>query len=296
MNNKHHHNYSHTPVLLNEVLRALVPKQGESYLDLTAGYGGHASAVIAHTKQPERALLVDRDSMAINRLGGLKDQGAVLWHSDFAGAAKQLVEQHRSFDMILLDLGVSSPHIDIPERGFSFQADGPLDMRMDQTQALTAEEVVNSYTHEQLTYILRVYGEEPRAKHIAQAIIDARPLKTTHDLSEAVMHIYRRKVGKTHPATRTFQAIRLAVNQELEQLEATLLQIEQLLAPSGRVAIISFHSLEDRIVKQFFASRAKVGYESTLTLINAKPIMASNEELVLNPRARSAKLRAAQLK
>lgn len=283
------------PVLLPNVLDVLAPKPGESYLDLTAGYGGHARAVIEHTKQPERVTLVDRDLQALKSLGDLAKQGANLVHSDFVAAAKQLVEQQKQFDMILLDLGISSPHVDNPERGFSFNQDGPLDMRMDQSQELTAATVVNSYDEDRLASLLREYGEEPQARAIAKAIVGARPLETTSQLAEVVASVTRRQKRKIHPATRTFQAIRMAVNQELQQLEAILPLTEQLLAPHGRLAVISFHSLEDRIVKNFLVDRAKSGYESTMELITRRPILGTTES-VSHPRSRSAVLRAAQLK
>lgn len=283
------------PVLLERVLDVLDPKQGESYLDLTAGYGGHARAILEKTMNPERVTLVDRDQSALRSLGDLRQRGASLLHSDFASAAEQLVEQGISFDMILIDLGVSSPHVDNPERGFSFQNDGPLDMRMDQSSGQTAEELLQELSEAQIEQLLRRYGEEPHAKNIAHAITQHRPIKTTAQLADVVSNAIRRPRGKTHPATRTFQAIRIAVNQELEQVERVLNTIEKLLNPGGRIAIISFHSLEDRLVKRYFNEKAKSGYESTMELLTKRPILGE-EESDFNPRARSAVLRAAQLK
>ena len=277
------------------MLDVLAPKQGNSYLDLTAGYGGHARAVLRETMCPDRATLVDRDQTALQSLGDLAGQGAVLVHSDFAEATKLLVEQQKQFDMILLDIGISSPHVDNPKRGFSFNKDGPLDMRMDQTQQVTAQTIVNTYNEQQLVDLLKLYGEESQAQIIARAIVAARPLETTTQLAEVVASVKRRGKTKIHPATRTFQAIRIAVNQELKQLQITLPRAEQLLAPKGRLAVISFHSLEDRIVKRFFSERAKSGYESTMELITRRPILGTIEA-VSYPRSRSAVLRAAQLK
>lgn len=294
MNNKHHHTQPHMPVLLEQVLHTLAPAKGESYLDLTAGYGGHARAVIEHTMFPERVTLVDRDQSALDSLGDLQEKGASLVHSDFGSACKQLASENMSYDMILMDLGVSSPHLDIPERGFSFMRDGPLDMRMDQSSGITAADIVNNSSEEELIAILRKYGEEPRAKQIAKAITTERPFETTKQLADAVENSSRRPRGKTHPATRTFQAIRMAVNQELEQVEMALSHVETLLKPNGRVAVISFHSLEDRIVKNYFNEKAKSGYESTMKLITKKPILGTIES-VNNPRSRSAVLRVAQL-
>ncbi len=290
-NKKHHHNNSHVPVLVDEVLKYLDPKSGESYLDLTAGYGGHASKILSNLGDASRMTLVDRDESAINSLQAFAKKGARLIHKDFASATKELCEQGERFDMILIDLGVSSPHLNNSERGFSFMYDAPLDMRMDPRQDLTAESIVNSYSKEQLEKILRSYGEEPKYRKVAQAIIEARPIKRTSQLADVIETIYGRR-GKTHPATRTFQAIRIAVNDELAQVEATLAQIPDLLKDDGRVAVISFHSLEDRLVKQSFANESKSGYEARLRVLTKKPISGKTEQ-VFNPRARSAMLRAA---
>lgn len=287
----HHHNNSHEPVLLDAVVRILAPKPGETYLDLTAGYGGHTSKVLQTTDDPTKLTLVDRDQNAINSLVPFLEAGARVIHQDFASAAQEFVNTGEQFDMILIDLGVSSPHLDNAERGFSFQTEAPLDMRMDNRQTLTAQTVVNEYSEAELTRILREYGEEPKAKKIAAAIVSARPLATTLELAALVEKIYSRR-GKTHPATRTFQALRIAVNEELAQLEATLPLLPDLLKEKGRVAIISFHSLEDRLVKHYFASEKQAGYEARLEVLTKKPISGATED-VLNRRARSAMLRAA---
>ena len=280
----------HIPVLLEQTLALLDPQPGESYLDLTAGYGGHARVIISKTGAPERVTLVDRDKNALDTLTDLQDSGATPMHSDFASAAKKLVEQGKTFDLILADLGVSSPHLDNEERGFSFMRDGPLDMRMDQSQEVTAETLVNNLSGFELEKILKEYGEEPRRKKIVEAIINNRPFHTTLGLANVIEETTPRR-GKKHPATRTFQALRMAVNQELNQGQEMLTSVEQLLSPTGRVAIISFHSLEDRIVKRFFSNRAKAGYESTLKLLNNKPLLGTED--VNNPRSRSAVLRGA---
>ncbi len=288
---KKHHNNSHVPVLLDATLQYLAPKRGESYLDLTAGYGGHANVVLSNLGDASRMTLVDRDESAIASLESFREAGARLIHQDFAGASAKLSETGEQFDMILLDLGVSSPHLDNVERGFSFRFDAPLDMRMDQSQVVTAKTVVNTYSEAELVALLKEYGEEPRAHRIAQAIVAARPIETTTELAAVVEKLYGRK-GKIHPATRTFQAIRIEVNQELSQLSQTLQYLPGLLKPGGRVAIISFHSLEDRIVKRFFAAEAQSGYEAQLSILTKKPIRGDIED-VFNPRARSAKLRVA---
>ncbi len=287
----HHHNNSHIPVLLEAVLDVLAPKKGETYLDLTAGYGGHASKILEKTGKATNVTLVDRDNNAIVFLDALKKQGARVIHQDFASAAVDLVQQNEQFDMILLDLGVSSPHLNNAERGFSFQTDGPLDMRMDNRQELTAQTVVNEYSESELIKILKEYGEEPKAKKIAQAIIATRPISSTLQLAEIVEKHYGRR-GKIHPATRTFQALRIAVNDELRQLQNTLPLLPKLLKPGGRMAIISFHSLEDRLVKRFMVLEAQNGYEATLKILTKKPISGATND-ALNRRARSAKLRAA---
>ena len=287
----YHHNNSHVPVLLEAVEGILAPKSGETYLDLTAGYGGHASRILETTGDAASLTLVDRDEYAIASLQPLADAGARLIHQDFASAATDLANAGEQFDMILLDLGVSSPHLDNTERGFSFQTDAPLDMRMDNRQSLTAEKLVNHCSLPELIRILQEYGEEPKAKMIAQAIIAARPLGSTLQLAKVVEETYGYR-GKIHPATRTFQALRIAVNEELSQLQTVLPLLPDLLKPGGRVAIISFHSLEDRLVKQFFADEKNSGYEARLKVLTKKPISGATQD-VLNRRARSAKLRAA---
>lgn len=283
---------NHTPVLLDEVADYLNPQPGESYLDLTAGYGGHAQKILGRTGAPELATLVDRDAHAITALLPLKQAGAVLWHTDFLSASQKLVADGKQFDIILADLGISSPHIDNPDRGFAFGRDGPLDMRMDQGQSVSAEAVVNSYSEDNLRKVIRTYGEERRAGVIAHAIVGARPLATTGQLAEIIRSVMP-KGSKTHPATKTFQAIRIAVNDEVELLKASLPLWFTLLAPGGRIGVISFHSLEDRLVKQAFKERAGNRYDAELALLTKRPRTARPTELVFNPRSRSAKLRVA---
>lgn len=283
----------HTPVLLDAVLKFLDPQGGESYLDLTAGYGGHASKVLERTLNPSRATLVDRDQTAIEYLQHKFESGGVqIIHQDFLGASQELLKAGNRFDLILADLGVSSPHLKQASRGFSFQSGGPLDMRMDQSQSLTAETIVNTYNHRELAETIREYGEEPRANKIAQLIVENRPLTTTHELAAIVTKVWPGH-SKVHPATRTFQALRIAVNSELEQIKLALPIWIELLAPGGRIVIISFHSLEDRIVKRGLNDVAGDRYDAQLKLLTKQPVTASSNEIVLNPRARSAKLRAA---
>lgn len=284
----------HVPVLLDACIDQLNPKLGENYLDLTAGYGGHASAFLAATKNYTDSYLVDRDSFAIAELSYLKDKEANLLHTDFADAADWLVKEGKKFNLILLDLGVSSPQLDKQARGFSFTNDGPLDMRMDNRQFFTAEKLVNTWREQQIVDCIAKYGEEPLgvARRYAKAIIAARPIRTTGELAEVIKQNHVGKWQKTHPATRTFQAIRIAVNEELKQVEKVLPLLPKLLKKGGRVGIISFHSLEDRLVKRYFVDQADSGFEAELDIITKKPL-AGNVYDVHNPRSRSAKLRVA---
>jgi 16S rRNA (cytosine1402-N4)-methyltransferase len=281
----------HVPVLLDEVLRYLDPQPDESYLDLTAGYGGHAAEIIERTGAPKKAELVDRDQNAIAELARVLPDVSRRQQT-FEQASMDLIEEHKQFDMILADLGVSSPHLNEVTRGFSFASVAPLDMRMDQTQELTAATVVNTWDESELARILSEYGEEPKAANIAQRIVDSRPITTTVQLADIVKRAWPGH-SRVHPATRTFQAIRIAVNDELGMLERSLPLWQQLLAPGGRLAVISFHSLEDRIVKRFLANQAGDRYDAELRLLTKRPISAKPNEIVFNPRARSAKLRAA---
>jgi len=287
--NKH---IQHFPVLLSSVLQILDPKSGDSYLDVTAGYGGHAFEVLERTLQDDRAVLVDRDQNAIDQLSSLfAGRGVQIVHNDFLSASRDLSLQKRTFDVILADLGVSSPHLNIASRGFSIRFDGPLDMRMDQRQDLTAETIVNTYSEQELARILRVYGEEPKASYIAKLLVLHRPVKTTQQLASIIAQAWP-GYSRVHPATRSFQALRIAVNDELRLVQTALPVLIDLLAPGGRLAVITFHSLEDRIVKQFFADIAGDRYDTEFRALTKRPITAGAQELVSNPRSRSAKLRA----
>ncbi len=285
----------HTPVLVEEVLKYLSPKKGESFLDLTAGYGGHAEAILKATGAPELAYLVDRDQQAIDALKKrFKGNSPKIVHSEFLSTLEKLAGESRQFDMILADLGVSSPHLEDSERGFAFSKSGPLDMRMDRRQEVTADLLVNHTKESELAEILKEYGEEPKATAIARAIVANRPILNTSQLAAIIAESagYVRRHGKIHPATRSFQAIRIAVNDELKQIEAGLPLMLEVLSAGGRLAIISFHSLEDRLVKQFFSENSGNRYDAYLNLLTKRPITASRVEIVSNPRARSAKLRA----
>ena len=284
----------HQPVLLSEVLEVLQPKPGESYLDLTAGYAGHASEILDVTQNYKASVLVDRDKNAIEVLEEkFKNKPIRIVNADFYSAVRQEIECGNAFDMILMDFGVSSPQLDKAERGFSFAKDGPLDMRMDQTQDLSADTIVNKWSEKRLVEIFEKYGEEKPsfARLMAKTVVHGRPWQSTKQLGDTLANYGRG--GKIHPATRTFQAIRIAVNDELGEIEQTLPLLTKVLKPGGRLAMITFHSLEDRIVKNWLRETASYGEESEIEILNKRPITAGEEELVINPRARSAKLRTA---
>jgi 16S rRNA (cytosine1402-N4)-methyltransferase len=284
----------HSPVLLREVLRYLAPEKGDRLLDATAGYGGHAAAILEKTGQKSDHVLIDRDINSISELTkNFNSQKIKIIHSDFYTAALNLVKDGNKFDLILADLGVSSPHLDNADRGFSFIKNGPLDMRMDSSKDLNASVIVNEYSEEEISQILKSYSDEPRSKAIAKKLVKSRPINSTHQLANIVLEVYRgRKQYKIHPATKTFQALRIVVNDELNQLKQSLPYWVDLLNPGGRIAVISFHSLEDRIVKQYFKENSD-HYEATLKVLTKKPVTGDENEIVFNPRARSAKLRVA---
>ncbi len=296
-------NPHHTPVLLAQTMALLNPKEGESYLDGTAGFGGHAAAVISAIGDEASVVLVDRDQTAVAALEEKFGKRAEIIHTDFLEAAQRLVEEGRQFDLILLDVGVSSPQLDQAERGFSFRSDADLDMRMDQSQELTAEIIVNNWKQEDLANVIYEYGEERRSRAVARAIVAARPVTSTKQLADIVRSVVPKGASKIDPATRTFQAIRIAVNNELDQLAKSLHLLVNLLSAGGRLAVISFHSLEDRIVKQFIDTESKdcicpprtpvcvCEHTATVAKLTKKPVIADNNDS--NPRARSAKLRAA---
>lgn len=298
MSKEHPPQNLHVPVLLDTTLDVLQPIRGESYLDLTAGYGGHARRFLEVTENFSDSVLVDRDDYAIAKLSEFEQKGVRLMHTDFVTAARQLVEEGRQFSIVLIDLGVSSPQLDMSERGFSFKSSGPLDMRMDRRQEVSAATLVNTLSSDELTRIIKEYGEEPHgfAKRIADAIVDHRKKQglftTTEELADLIKANHRGKWSKIHPATRTFQALRIAVNQELRQVEDMLPLLPRLLVPGGRVGIISFHSLEDRLVKRYLKEQIDAGLEAELQILTKKPLDGATYD-VHNPRSRSAKFRAA---
>jgi 16S rRNA (cytosine1402-N4)-methyltransferase len=295
--------FRHVPVLLAEVLAGLAPRSGGRYLDGTLGGGGHAAAVLEASAPDGRLLGIDADPAALAAAGArlaIFGDRVRLAHGNFRDLSR-LAREHgfAAIDGLLLDLGISSHQLDTPERGFSFAADAPLDMRLDPTSGDTAADLVNEMPEGELADLIYRYGEERGSRRIARLIAEARrkrPLETTGELADLVTRALGGRHGKIHPATRTFQALRIAVNRELESLEAALPQAVELLAPGGRLAVIAFHSLEDRIVKLFF--RAESGYggqgQLRLQIITKKPIEAAEQEARANPRSRSAKLRIAE--
>ena len=280
--------FFHESVLPQEIIENLQIKSGGHYLDATLGAGGHSHLILSHD-DGVKVTAIDRDWNAINfakeRLQKYADR-IDFWQGNFADYRpfKQL------FDGIIADLGVSSPQLDQAQRGFSFRLEGDLDMRMDTTQSLTAAEIVNRWGEKDLADLIYLYGEERLSRRIARMIVQQRPFYTTTKLAEAIASCVPGKYrhGRIHPATRTFQALRIKVNQELESLEKFIQVAPNWLKPEGRIAIISFHSLEDRIVKHQFKSHPQ------LKVITKKPLIPTQEEQKLNPRARSAKLRVAQ--
>ena len=292
--------FGHVSVLLKEAIDFLAIRRGGTYVDATLGAGGHGYE-IARRLGPEGHLIgVDKDPYALeiarqrlaNPPAALKQDWPriTLLHSGFADAGRQFPPD--SVDGLLADLGLSSLQLNDAARGFSFQAEGPLDMRMDPQGERTADQVVNHMDEEELAHVIYEFGEERRSRRIARAIVRARPITTTAHLVKVISAALRpMKHERIHPATRTFQAIRIFVNRELDELVALMLSAPQLLGKGGRLAVISFHSLEDRIVKDALRAGASQGLYRVLT---KKPVTAQPEEIERNPRSRSAKLRAAE--
>jgi len=300
----------HRPVLYNEIIHALQPHQGGFYVDGTVGAGGHAWGILEASSPDGRLLGLDLDPHALDlareRLAPFGER-AVLVQASYITLLQQLKALGwNAVDGILLDLGLSSMQLDTPERGFSFQADAPLDMRFDPAAPVTAADLVNDLPENELADLLYRYGEERKSRQIAREIVRSRPVATTRQLTQIVARAVGRKASKIDPSTRTFQALRIAVNRELEAVEDVLPKAVQVLKPGGRLAVISFHSLEDRIVKKFFRKESQdcicpprqpvctCGHKATLAEQNRQPITPSEAEVKENPRSRSAKLRVAE--
>ena len=289
---------AHVTVLLHEAVQALAIRADGVYLDGTFGRGGHSRAMLAALGRAGRLYALDRDPQAAEAAAGIDDPRFHFARCPFSRMETAFADVGAaSLDGILLDLGVSSPQLDQAARGFSFGKEGPLDMRMDNESGITAADWLAATDEATLARVIRDWGGEPHtvARRIARAVIAARgKLRTTLDLAAVVADAVPRKLHKAgfHPATQTFQAIRIAVNDELTQVEQTLQLVPALLRTGGRVGVISFHSLEARLVKRFFAEQRQAGYEAELRILTKKPI-AGNHDDAYNPRARSAKLRAA---
>jgi 16S rRNA (cytosine1402-N4)-methyltransferase len=284
--------FRHIPVLLHETLDCLQVEPNRRYIDATLGGGGHTEAIVA---RGGKVLGVDQDAAAIEAsLARLGTNNVIIVQGNFREIGK--IAKENGFEQvngILFDLGMSSFHLDQSERGFSFSKDEPLDMRMNVESELTAEKIVNTLSADALAEIFMRYGEEEKADLIAAAIVKARKkerITSSRELA-AVVESVKRRVGKMHPATLVFQAIRIAVNEEMEVLKSGLAQAVELLIPTGRLAVISFHSLEDRIVKSAFRELEQSGIVS---LVTKKPIIAGEDEIKENPRSRSAKLRVVE--
>ncbi len=292
----------HVPVLLKEAIDFLAVKRGGTYLDATVGLGGHSYEIARRLGAPGHLIGFDKDPAGLERarerLATISDDErprVTLIHGSFAEVGEHIAPA--SLDGVMADLGVSSLQLGDPARGFSFQAEGPLDMRMNPMSGETAEQVVNHIDERELADVIYEFGEERRSRRIARAIVRSRPIRTTKQLVEVVsaaarsMKLGRHKYDRIHPATKTFQALRIFVNRELDDLQALLKVAPAVLKPGGRLVVISFHSLEDRIVKDALRDGARQGWYRLLT---KKPVTASDEEIDRNPRSRSAKMRAAE--
>ena len=300
----------HVPVLLDEVIAGLQPQRGGYFVDCTVGLGGHAAAILERISPSGRLLGIDADPEAIKvSQDKLSDYGeaVTLVNDNFVNLEAICGRYHfHPVDGILFDIGVSSLQLDTAERGFSFHLDAPLNMRFDPGQGLTASDIVNSFSEQELAKLIEKYGEERHSRRIARYIVQNRPIATTVELASLVEQASSGKRARIHPATRTFMALRIAVNSELQNLELALKQTINLLRPGGRLTVISYHSLEDRIVKQFMRSAAssclcppgtvicRCGHVPTLKLISRKVIKPTSLEIESNPRSRSAKLRIAE--
>jgi 16S rRNA (cytosine1402-N4)-methyltransferase len=300
----------HLPVLYQPSIDALQPHDGGRYVDATVGAGGHSHGILQASSPSGVLLGLDRDENALfiaeKRLAEFPGR-AFLRHYSYEQMKTEVGNLGwPSVDGILMDLGLSSMQLDTPERGFSFRTDTTLDMRFDQTTGLSAADLVNSYREDEIADILWEFGEEQKSRRIAAAIVRTRPITTTGQLAALVARVYGQHRGEHHPATRTFQAIRIAVNDELGSLQRTLPIALSLLKPGGRLAIITFHSLEDRIVKHYFQMESKdclcppsqpvctCGHKASILMVQRKPINPTPEEIKENSRSRSARLRIAE--
>jgi 16S rRNA (cytosine1402-N4)-methyltransferase len=301
---------THLPVLFHEIIHALQPRDGGLYIDCTVGAGGHAWGILDASSPKGKLIGFDVDKQALEiarvRLEQFMDR-AILIKASYTKLAYQLKKMGVSkVDGILLDLGVSSMQLDTPHRGFSFRKDAPLDMRFDSDSLVTASDLVNGLPEKTLAEIIYEFGEERKSRQIARAIVAQRPVHTTKELAEIIVKVIRPGRGNIHPATRTFQALRIATNDELRAVEIALPQAIDSLATGGRLAIISFHSLEDRIVKRYFRQESQdcicppefpvcaCEHKATIFEISRRPIRPDDAEVIANPRARSSRLRVVE--
>ena len=301
---------NHIPVMLNETIQALSVQPGGRYIDCTVGGGGHAEAIMQHSSPGGQLLGIDADpdaAAAVRTRFKAYGRSVLIVNDNFASLEKICIENDfKPVHGILFDLGLSSRQLDDGSRGFSFQYEAPLDMRFSRRQKISAADIVNKYSEEELAQLIYDYGEEGYSRRIARRIVEQRPLKTTIELARVVEGAVGGRKGKIHPATRTFQALRIAVNHELENLESALKQAVDLLGFDGRLVVISYHSLEDRIVKRFMKRESSdcicppeamvctCHHTARLRLVNKKVVTPSGEEVRLNPRSRSARLRAVE--
>ncbi len=300
----------HQPVLYNEIIHLLQPHRSGLYVDGTVGAGGHAWGILEACEPDGLLLGLDVDALALqiarNRLKQFGER-VTLVQSSFTNLSDQLNAMGwHQVDGVILDLGLSSMQLDIPERGFSFRNDALLDMRFDQENPVRAIDLVNNLPEAELADLLYTYGEERKSRRIARAIVQARPIETTQQLANVVAKVSVSRKSRIHPATRTFQALRIEVNQELDALQKVLPQAIRSLKPSGRLAVISYHSLEDRIVKHFFRDESRdcicppkqpvcdCGHKATIKRLSKRPIRPTDGEISENPRARSARLRVVE--
>ncbi|AOR62437.1 16S rRNA (cytosine(1402)-N(4))-methyltransferase RsmH [Pectobacterium wasabiae] len=307
-------NYKHTSVLLDEAVNGLNIRSGGTYIDGTFGRGGHSRLILSQLGPEGRLLAIDRDPQAIEAAKAIDDPRFSIIHGPFSAMAEYVAERGLTgqIDGVLLDLGVSSPQLDDPERGFSFMRDGPLDMRMDPTRGLSAAEWLMKAEADDIVWVLKTFGEERFAKRIARAIVErnrTEPMTRTKELAELIAAASPVREKHKHPATRSFQAIRIYINSELEEIERALEGALSVLAPQGRLSVISFHSLEDRIVKRFIRHQSRgpqvpAGLPLTEEQLRSqggqtlkpvgKKLMPSEDEVAENPRARSSVLRFAE--
>jgi 16S rRNA (cytosine1402-N4)-methyltransferase len=300
----------HSPVLLREAVELLTVQPGGRYVDCTVGGGGHAASILEACSPGGRLLGLDADPDAIERARGVLEpygEAALLVNESYVDLESVCIEHDLlPVQGILFDLGISSMQLDDGRRGFSFQREGPLDMRFGPRQTVTAADIVNEYPEADIACIIRKYGEEPRSRAIAKRIVASRPIRSTTDLARLIEEMPGPRVTRIHPATKTFQALRIAVNQELEALRDGLKQVMKVLDSGGRVVVIGYHSLENRIVKEFLRQETRgcvcspttpvciCGHEPKLRIVTKRVVRPTADEVADNPRSRSAKMRVAE--